>query len=86
MFPDSTCTMNFLHFVLKYFYNSKFLFQGTTYVYSTFLRPIVAKHEQEIDQHLNEWKTRACDIVFHYWQRGSIYAQSRFVDVMYVLR
>ena len=54
-------------------------------MYSTFLRPVLANHEQEIDQHLNEWKTRACDFAFHYWQRVSVYAQSRFLEVLQYL-
>lgn len=56
--------------------------KGTTYVYSTFLRPFVANHEREIDRHLNELRTRAGDLAFQYWQRGSVYAQSRFMEVL----
>eukprot|EP00250_Pteridium_aquilinum_P003749 c14046_g1_i3 orf=153-671(+) len=56
--------------------------KGTTYVYSTFLRPFVANHERDIDRHLNELRTRAGDLAFQYWQRGSVYAQSRFMEVL----
>lgn len=68
----------FLLFVSGCFLN----WQGTTYVYSTFLRPFVANHEREIDRHLNELRTRAGDLAFQYWQRGSVYAQSRFMEVL----
>ena len=54
-------------------------------MYASFLKPIVSKHEPEIDRHLNEFWTRAGDMALHYWQRGSIYAQSRFVDALQYL-
>ncbi|MCO5570412.1 hypothetical protein L7F22_024133 [Adiantum nelumboides] len=56
--------------------------KGTTYVYSTFLRPFVANHERGIDRHLNELRTRAGDMAFEYWQKGSVYAQSRLMEVL----
>lgn len=56
--------------------------KGTTYVYSTFLRPFVANHERDIDRHLNELRTRAGDLAFQYWQKGSVYAQSRLMEVL----
>ena len=48
-------------------------------MYASFLKPIVSKHEPEIDRHLNEFWTRAGDMALHYWQRGSIYTQSQIV-------
>lgn len=56
--------------------------QGTTYVYSTFLRPFVVKHEAEIDRQLNELTTRAGDVAFFWWQRGSVYIQARFYELL----
>lgn len=58
---------------------------GTTYVYHTLLRPLVAKHESEIDQNLNELSTRAGDIALLWWQRGSGYAQARFYELLQFL-
>ncbi|KAH7447176.1 hypothetical protein KP509_01G095300 [Ceratopteris richardii] len=55
---------------------------GTTYVYSSFLRPLVASHEGDIDRHLSELSTRAMDILAHYWQNGSVYAQSKFMEIL----
>ncbi|KAI5073170.1 hypothetical protein GOP47_0011183 [Adiantum capillus-veneris] len=55
---------------------------GTTYVYSSFLRPLVATHEGDIDRNLNELTARALDMIADYWQRGSVYAQSRFMEIL----
>jgi len=59
--------------------------QGTTYVYHSLLRPFVAKHESEIDQNLNELRTRAGDVALLWWQRGSVYVQTRFVELLQFL-
>ncbi|XP_078440202.1 putative HVA22-like protein g [Wolffia australiana] len=56
--------------------------RGTTYVYETFLQPIVSKHEPEIDRTLLELKTRAGDIVILYWQKAANYGQTRFFEVL----
>ncbi|XP_024399110.1 putative HVA22-like protein g isoform X1 [Physcomitrium patens] len=54
---------------------------GTKYVYSTFLRPIVARHEAEIDHHLHELTTRGGDLAYFWWQKCSNYAQSRIYEL-----
>ncbi|KAL3702189.1 hypothetical protein R1sor_020211 [Riccia sorocarpa] len=59
--------------------------RGTTYIYATFVRPFVAQHEPEIDRNLNELRTRAGDWAFLYWQRGSTYFQTRFVELLQYL-
>ncbi|KAH7664806.1 receptor expression-enhancing protein 1/2/3/4 [Dioscorea alata] len=56
--------------------------KGTTYVYNTFFRPYVAKHETEIDRNLLELRTRAGDIVVLYWQKAASYGQTRFFDIL----
>jgi hypothetical protein len=56
--------------------------QGTTYVYATFLRPFVAQHEPDIDRNLNELRIRAGDVALVWWQRGSVYAQARFYELL----
>jgi len=58
---------------------------GTTYVYTTLLRPLVVRHESDIDQNLNELRARAGDVALHWWQRGSLYVQSRFFEVLQFL-
>lgn len=58
------------------------MFQGTTYVYDSFFRPYVAKHETEIDRNLLELRTRAGDIAVLYWQKASSYGQTRILDIL----
>nr|CAD1821341.1 unnamed protein product [Ananas comosus var. bracteatus] len=54
--------------------------KGTTYVYDTFFRPYVAKHETEIDRNLLELRTRASDITVLYFQRVASYGQTRMMS------
>lgn len=42
----------------------------------------MARHEPEIDRNLNELRTRAGDVAFFWWQRGSVYAQARFYELL----
>ncbi|KHN39433.1 HVA22-like protein i isoform X1 [Glycine soja] len=56
--------------------------KGTTYVYDSFFRPYVAKHETEIDRNLLELRTRAGDIAVSYWQRAFSYGQTRIYDIL----
>lgn len=56
--------------------------KGTKYVYETFFRPYIAKHETEIDRNLLELRTRAGDIVVLYWQKAATYGQTRIFDIL----
>lgn len=56
--------------------------KGTTYVYESFFRPYIAKHETDIDRNLLELKTRAGDYVVLYWQRAASYGQTRVFDIL----
>ncbi|XP_008221279.1 PREDICTED: putative HVA22-like protein g [Prunus mume] len=56
--------------------------KGTTYVYDSFFRPYLAKHENEIDRNLLELRTRAGDIAVVYWQRAASYGQTRIFDIL----
>ncbi|XVF63705.1 hypothetical protein PTKIN_Ptkin09bG0108000 [Pterospermum kingtungense] len=56
--------------------------RGTSYVYDSFFRPYVAKHETEIDRNLLELKTRAGDMVVLYWQRAASYGQTRIFEIL----
>lgn len=58
------------------------MMQGTAYVYDTFFRPYVAKHEIEIDRSLLELRTRAGDMVILYSQRIASYGQTRFFEIL----
>ncbi|CAN1314899.1 HVA22-like protein i [Linum perenne] len=55
---------------------------GSTYVYESFFRPYIAKHENEIDRNLLELRTRAGDMAIIYWQRAASYAQTRVFDIL----
>ncbi|GMJ07011.1 hypothetical protein like AT5G42560 [Hibiscus trionum] len=56
--------------------------RGTSYVYDSFFRPYVAKHENEIDRNLLELRTRAGDMAVLYWQRAASYGQTRIFDIL----
>ncbi|KAI6687618.1 hypothetical protein NL676_024446 [Syzygium grande] len=55
---------------------------GTTYVYDSFFRPYVAKHESDIDRNLLELRTRAGDFAVMYWQRAATYGQTRVFEIL----
>ncbi|KAM7517255.1 hypothetical protein LguiA_006838 [Lonicera macranthoides] len=59
--------------------------KGTTYVYDSFFRPYVAKHETEIDRNLLELRTRAGDFAVSYWQRAATYGQTRVFDILHYI-
>ncbi|WOL09657.1 HVA22-like protein g [Canna indica] len=56
--------------------------KGTTYVYETFFKPYVSKHENEIDHNLLELRTRAGDFAILYFQRIASYGQARFFEIL----
>ncbi|KAI3516944.1 hypothetical protein L1887_16113 [Cichorium endivia] len=56
--------------------------KGTGYVYDSFFRPYISKHEREIDRSLMELRTMAEDAVVSYWQRASNYIQTRTFDIL----
>ncbi|KAE8656442.1 HVA22-like protein h [Hibiscus syriacus] len=56
--------------------------RGTSYVYESFFRPYIAKHENEIDRNLLELRTRAGDMAVLYWQRAASYGQTRIFEIL----
>ncbi|XVF35972.1 hypothetical protein REPUB_Repub19eG0018200 [Reevesia pubescens] len=56
--------------------------RGTSYVYDSFFKPYVAKHENEIDRNLLELRIRAGDMAVLYWQRAARYGQTRFFEIL----
>ncbi|KAL6848538.1 hypothetical protein ACP4OV_021832 [Aristida adscensionis] len=56
--------------------------RGTAYVYESFFKPYIAKHETEIDRNLLELRTRAGDIAVLYFQRIANYAQTRSYEIL----
>lgn len=57
--------------------------RGTTYVYDSFFRPYVAKHETEIDRNLVELRTKAGDVAVLYCRKAVCYGQTRFTDILH---
>ena len=57
-------------------------FQGTSYVYNSFFRPYIAKHEGEIDHILLELRDKAGDIAILYWQKAVSFGQTRFFEIL----
>lgn len=56
--------------------------QGTGYIYETLLRPIVSRHENDIDRKILEWRARAWDYVIFYWQYCAQYGSGAFVQAL----
>uniref|UniRef100_A0A0V0HYW2 HVA22-like protein n=1 Tax=Solanum chacoense TaxID=4108 RepID=A0A0V0HYW2_SOLCH len=56
--------------------------KGTTYVYDAFFKPVILRHEPEIDKNLLELRTRAGDMFFLYWQKAASYGQTRVFDIL----
>ncbi|XP_071713398.1 HVA22-like protein i [Rutidosis leptorrhynchoides] len=56
--------------------------KGTIYIYSTFVKPYLLKHEGDIDRTIAELKTRAGDSASLYIQRVLAYGQTRAVEIV----
>ncbi|CAH2036768.1 unnamed protein product [Thlaspi arvense] len=56
--------------------------RGTTYVYDSFFRPYLAKHENEIDRNLVELRTKAGDMAVIYCRKAVCYGQTRFTEIL----
>jgi receptor expression-enhancing protein 1/2/3/4 len=59
--------------------------KGVIYIYKTFVKPNVAKYEQDIDEGLNDVKARAGQYANIYWQRASAYLQPLFREFLLYL-
>ncbi|XP_034568587.1 uncharacterized protein [Setaria viridis] len=56
--------------------------RGTAYVYESFFKPYIAKHETEIDRNLLELRTRAGDMAVLYFQKVANYVQTRSYEIL----
>ncbi|KAH9614118.1 hypothetical protein KSS87_010574 [Heliosperma pusillum] len=56
--------------------------KGTSYVYESILRPLVTKHETDIDKQLKELRLRAWDLAIYYYQNCTDLGQSAFFNVV----
>lgn len=55
--------------------------QGTGYVFQTLLRPLVDKHEVDIEQKMVDWRVKAWDLALFYWRNCTELSQSAIVQV-----
>jgi receptor expression-enhancing protein 1/2/3/4 len=74
--------LSHIHILLPWFVCNKVLFQGTAYVYESFFKPYIAKHETEIDRNLLELRTRAGDMTVLYFQKVANYVQTRSYEIL----
>ncbi|XP_050234954.1 putative HVA22-like protein g [Mercurialis annua] len=56
--------------------------RGTIYVYNAFFRPVVRKHETEIDDSLLELRVKGGKIALVYWEKAAIYGQTKVFEVL----
>ncbi|XP_010416462.1 PREDICTED: putative HVA22-like protein g [Camelina sativa] len=56
--------------------------KGTTYVYDSFFRPYISKHEDEIDRSLIEVRTRAGNMAMIYLQKAINHGHTRFFEIL----
>ncbi|XP_065867938.1 putative HVA22-like protein g [Euphorbia lathyris] len=56
--------------------------RGTQYVYDCFFRPIVKKHETEIDNSLLELRVRGGEIAVLCWEKASTYGHRKFSEIL----
>jgi len=56
--------------------------KGSTFIYDSFFKPYVSKHETEIDRNLLELKTRARDMAFMYCRRAISCSQTRIFEIL----
>ncbi|CAK9180582.1 unnamed protein product [Ilex paraguariensis] len=59
--------------------------KGSGYIYETFLRPYVAKHETDIERNLQELRTRAWDLAIYFWQNFTNLGQKTFFEMLQYL-
>ena len=56
--------------------------QGAIYVYETFVAPFLAKHEQDIDRHLDETKTSVGDVAMRHSQAAANFVREKFAQAL----
>ncbi|XLU46896.1 putative HVA22-like protein g isoform X1 [Arachis ipaensis] len=67
-------------FMFVYLWNNKT--KGTTVIYETILKPIISRHESDIDRKILELKARAKDYIVFYWQIAAQYGSGAFVQAL----
>lgn len=82
-YPKTQVWISYLFLISKsYGFCNGEHFQGTSYVYESFFKPYIGKHEAEIDRNLLELRTRAGDMAVHYFQKIADYSHTRFYEIL----
>ncbi|XP_042519602.1 putative HVA22-like protein g [Macadamia integrifolia] len=56
--------------------------KGTSFVYETFFRPYVARHETDIERKFQELRVRAWDLATFHWQNTADFGQTTFFQLL----
>ncbi|CAN4089613.1 unnamed protein product [Withania somnifera] len=56
--------------------------KGTGYIYDTLLKPLVSRHEPNIDKGFLEFRARAFDLAIYYWQNCTELGQAKFFQLL----
>ncbi|KAL3539048.1 hypothetical protein ACH5RR_002414 [Cinchona calisaya] len=56
--------------------------RGTQYIYNSFLKPCIAKHEKEIDRNLLYMKNRTTVVALLVWQKVACYGQAKLFEIL----
>jgi receptor expression-enhancing protein 1/2/3/4 len=56
--------------------------KGTGYIYETMLRPLLGKHEPEIERKILELKARIWDFAMYYWENCTDLGQTKFFHIL----
>ena len=60
--------------------------QGAIYIYETFILPFLAKHEPDIDRHLDETRTSVGDVAVRHSQAAANFVREKFAQALASLR
>ena len=56
--------------------------QGAIYIYETFILPFLAKHEPDIDRHLDETRTSVGDVAVRHSQAAANFVREKFAQAL----
>ncbi|XP_031285140.1 putative HVA22-like protein g [Pistacia vera] len=59
--------------------------KGSGYVYDTLLKPVVSKHETDIDRKILEMRARAWDLALYYWHNCTELGSAKFFEMLQFL-
>ncbi|KAM6547941.1 hypothetical protein CsatB_019617 [Cannabis sativa] len=56
--------------------------KGTKYIYSRFLQPFMRRHQEEIDQNINELRSKAVSCSIYYWKMALEFGEGRLLEIL----